>query len=257
MLNEEVNEEVNEVLLTPVDLGPGVRAAYSGRFGGVSLGGYASLNLGTHVGDAPAAVQANRARAAQALGAAPVYLRQVHGRVCVVAVAGAQEVEADALWTAQPGLPVAIQVADCLPVLFVVRDDSGRAVAVAAAHAGWRGLAGGVLESTLAALPAGNVQAWLGPCIGPQAFEVGEEVLRGFSQSAADPGPHFIWAPRPDGSARWRADLQGLARMRLQAAGVHAIQAEPACTFSQPSRFFSFRRDGAISGRQAAFIQLA
>ncbi|MBB5203667.1 hypothetical protein HNQ51_000960 [Inhella inkyongensis] len=245
-------------MLTTVDLGAGVCAAYSGRAGGVSHGGYASLNLGTHVGDAPEAVQVNRARVAQALGAVPVYLRQVHGTVCVAAQVNAQEeVEADALWTAQPGLPLAIQVADCLPVLFVVRDAAGQALAVAAVHAGWRGLAAGVLEATLAALPQGSVQAWLGPCIGLQAFEVGEEVLRGFGRSPADPGPHFVWAPRPDGSARWRADLQGLARLRLQAAGVHGIQVEPACTFSEPSRFFSFRRDGAISGRQAVFIQLA
>jgi YfiH family protein len=248
-------------LLVDLALGPGVRAAYSTRAGGVSQGGYASLNLGSHVGDAPAAVAENRARVAAAFGAPPLYLNQVHGCRVARPAPGDAVPEADAALSLRPEAPLAILVADCLPVLFVARDAAGQARAVAAAHAGWRGLAAGVLEASLQALrdavPAAEVSAWLGPCIGAAAFEVGEDVLRGFGRSAAQPGGHFRWQPRADGSPAWRADLRGLARERLQAAGVVQIQAETDCTVSEPSRFFSFRRDGAVSGRFGAFIGLA
>lgn len=245
-------------VLRNVDLGAGVRAAYSERAGGVSRApGQLSLNLGLHVHDDPQAVAANRAQVATELGAEPFYLDQVHGADCVPFGGAAR---ADASWTDRPGRVLAIQVADCLPVLFVARDAQGQARAVGAAHAGWRGLAAGVLESTLAALqaPGLHISAWLGPCIGPQAFEVGVEVLQAFGADAAKPGPFFTFRPRADGSPAWLADLQGLAQARLQTRGVADLRIEPAaCTFSQPSRFFSFRRDGRISGRFAAFIQLA
>lgn len=250
----------NECLVA-VDLGPGVRAAYSTRAGGVSQGGYASLNLGSHVGDAPAAVAENRARVAAALGASPLYLNQVHGCRVALATEGCGVPEADAALSLRPEAPLAILVADCLPVLFVARDAAGQARAVAAAHAGWRGLAGGVLEASVRALrdaePQASLSAWLGPCIGAEAFEVGEDVLRGFGCSAAQSGPHFHFQARADGSPAWRADLRGLARARLEALGLAQILAEAACTVSAPSRFFSFRRDGAVSGRFGAFIGLS
>ena len=238
---------------------PGVCAAMSLRDGGVSAAPWHSLNLGLAVGDDAAAVAHNRARFAQALGARPVWLRQVHGtRVLQL---GGQHAEppdeaADAAWTREPGIACTVQVADCLPVLFATRDG----LAVAAAHAGWRGLAAGVLEATLQALQRGvgarprDIVAWLGPCIGPQQFEVGADVLAAFGhgpQDAAAAG--FVARARPDGSARWLADLQVLARRRLEAAGVWLVSAEPACTALDSSRFFSFRRDG-VTGRHAAAI---
>jgi copper oxidase (laccase) domain-containing protein len=146
-------------------------------------------------------------------------------------------------------------------LLLTALDPQGRALAVGGAHAGWRGLAGGVLESTVAALrelAPDNfaLRAWLGPCIGPTAFEVGADVLEAFGQSPDALGPHFLARPRLDGSPRWLADLHGLARDRLHRLGVEGVFAEPGCTVSDASRFFSFRRDGAASGRMAAFIAL-
>lgn len=238
---------------------PGVGAAMSQRDGGVSEGPWRSLNLGAAVGDRPLAVAENRARWAAALDAQPVWLRQVHGvnvlRLSARSTAEAEQ-PADAAWTTERGLACNVQVADCLPVLLASRD--GRAVA--AAHAGWRGLAAGVLEATLKALQqgagveAGDLVAWLGPCIGPQQFEVGADVLDGFGQSAAsaDPGS-FVYSPRPNGEPRWRANLQQLARQRLAAAGVEHISRDPACTVEDESRFFSFRRDG-VTGRLAAAV---
>ncbi|MFM8664806.1 MAG: peptidoglycan editing factor PgeF, partial [Betaproteobacteria bacterium] len=170
---------------------------------------------------------------------------------------------ADAAVTTRVGLACTVLVADCLPVLLT--DVAGRAVA--AAHAGWRGLAAGILENTLQALceragcsPA-QVQAWLGPCIGPQAFEVGPDVLQAFGHSPCaantsvdgDAAAVFRYAPRPDGTPRWRADLAALARLRLHAAGLHRISSSGLCTVSDTSRFFSFRRDG-LTGRMAASI---
>lgn len=231
----------------------------STRQGGVSAEPWQSLNLGVAVGDEPAAVAQNRARFAAALGARPVWLRQVHGTQVLRLQADTPEhpaEPADAAWTTEPGIACTVQVADCLPVLLA--DPEGRAVA--AAHAGWRGLAAGVLEATVAALHAGagirpdRLIAWLGPCIGPEAFEVGAEVLPAFGRVAhAHDQPAFRWAPRADASPRWRADLVALARERLLALGVTAIVADGACTVSDRSRFFSFRRDGR-TGRLAAAI---
>lgn len=237
-------------------LGQGLRAWISTRAGGVSTGAYASLNLGRSSGDDPAAVAENRARVAALLGAPPVFLHQVHGARCLPLTPEAAGSEADAALSTRSDLALAIQVADCLPVLFSAVDGAGRAQAVAGAHAGWRGLAAGVLENTVAQLreaaPAAELRAWLGPCIGPQAFEVGPEVLAAFPDDAAA----FRYTPRPDGDPRWHADLQAMAARRLSALGVATVLRLPACTVSNPSSFFSFRRDGALSGRLAACIRL-
>ncbi len=250
-------------------------ALMSTRLGGVSLPPWDSLNLGAAVGDDPAAVAENRRRLAEAVGLPIVWLRQVHGSRVLrrgLADAGGEPAEADAAWTDEPGVALAIQVADCLPVLLAAPD--GRAVA--AAHAGWRGLAGGVLDQTVGTLceaagcHSAALHAWLGPCIGPEAFEVGADVLQAFGQSAGpvadtsvgiDGGqqadalssPRFRWRPRPDGAARWRADLAGLATDRLRALGVHQVGGGRWCTVSEASRFFSFRRDG-VTGRLAALV---
>lgn len=237
----------------------GAGAAMSLREGGVSAAPWAGLNLGAAVGDDPRAVAENRARFACALAARPVWLRQVHGAAVLELTATLPDplsMPADAAWTREAGIACTVQVADCLPVLLALHDGS----AVAAAHAGWRGLAGGVVEAAVRGLcdgcgaAPGDVQAWLGPCIGPRQFEVGAEVLQAFGVDPRPGGaPRFAWRPRGDGTARWRADLQGLAADRLTALGVRDVTAEPACTVEDASRFFSFRRDG-ITGRAAAAI---
>lgn len=221
------------------------------RAGGASEGPYASMNLGSHVGDDGGAVARNRASFADAVGARPAWLRQVHGtRVLRVGPTTADE-EADTSVTTEPGVACAVLVADCLPVLFAAPDGRG----VAAAHAGWRGLAAGVLEATVAALcdaaacAPRELDAWLGPCIGRDAFEVGSDVRHAFG---ADPAA-FRPLPR-DG--KWLADLPRLATARLQRAGVGRIDGDGAlCTVADPSRFFSFRRDG-VTGRMAAAVRL-
>lgn len=242
---------MSEALLTInwPELPRSVRAASTTRLGGVSLAPYESLNLGDHVGDAPEPVAENRRRLVDLAGlpSPPVWLRQVHGtrvlRLRPDSVAGQ---EADACWTDQPGVVCAVLTADCLPVLLA--DDTGRCVA--AAHAGWRGLVGGVLEATVAALPVApaTLSAWLGPAIGPAAFQVGDEVRAAFVAVDPQDAAHF----RADGS-RWRADLFGLARARLHRLGVHRVQGGDACTWSDPRRFHSHRRDG-VGGRMASLI---
>ena len=236
-----------------------VHAVHTTRAGGVSQPPYDRLNLGDHVGDAPLAVGANRQRLAQALGCEPVFLQQIHGTqvLQLPSPAAPGQPVADACLSLAPQTACTIMVADCLPVLFT--DGGGRCVA--AAHAGWRGLAQGVLESTVAAMrqslagvdAAPSLLAWLGPCIGPEAFEVGAEVKAAFEASAPQAARHF----RPLGPGKWLADLSGLARMRLQAAGVasvHGNDGGPAWgTVANPSRFFSHRRD-RVSGRMAACI---
>lgn len=220
---------------------------------GASLPPYDDFNLGEHVGDAPAAVQANRAALARRIGVRPVYLTQVHGRRVLPLDARTPDgSEADACVSTQPGVACTILIADCLPVLFTAAD--GRAVG--AAHAGWRGLAGGVLEATLAGFRVPDVLAWLGPCIGPQAFEVGPEVRQAFMAQDPDCEPLFV----PLGHSKYLADLPALARRRLAAAGVSRIYGNdgglPWCTVANPSRFFSHRRD-RVSGRMAACIWLS
>ena len=226
---------------------PGVRALVTTRRGGVSADPWASLNLGTAVGDVPEAVATNRALLAALLPGPARWLRQVHGNRVVAAETVFEPTEADASVTTLDGVVCAVQMADCLPVLFASVDGSR----VAAAHAGWRGLAAGVLENTLEALgcaPAGIV-AWLGPAIGPECFEVGEDVLQAFSTHDAGADDCFL----PSGPGKWLADLPGLARRRLLAAGVTDIHGGGLCTFSDPGRFFSHRRD-RVTGRMAALV---
>jgi YfiH family protein len=226
-----------------------VRALSTTRLGGVSLASYARLNLGDHVGDAPAAVADNRARLRAHLPAEPLWMRQVHGRVCVDAARERPGVEADAAFSRTSGVVCAVLTADCLPVLLC--DTAG--TVVAAAHAGWRGLAGGVIEATVAAMavPGERLMAWLGPAIGPQSFEVGDEVRAVFLAQAAKAASAFV--PRPDG--KWLCDLYMLAAQRLTALGVCRITGAEFCTVREPERFFSYRRDGA-SGRMASLIWL-
>jgi hypothetical protein len=246
----------------------GVLALMSTRAGGVSAAPFDSLNLrppalGGEGVDEPAAVRENQRRFAAALGAAPVWLEQVHGADVLHLSAGHLRPgtalpRADASISTEPGVACAVLVADCLPVLLCSADSR----AVGAAHAGWRGLAGGVLDHTVAALceaaacaPA-DLLAWLGPCIGAQAFEVGEDVLHAFDADPRSPDPLlFRDSPRRDGSPRWRADLAGLARRRLAALGLLQISGGGWCTVGEASRFFSFRRDGR-TGRMAAAIAL-
>ena len=238
---------------------PGVRAVFTSRLGGVSAPPWDSMNLGDHVGDDPLSVAANRALLAQALAAKPVFLQQVHGTaVLAIDAETANGEQADAAVTSQRGVACTIMVADCLPVLFTTRDGS----AVAAAHAGWRGLAGqhghGVLEQTFEAFcalahtgraqAAINTIAWLGPCIGPTAFEVGPEVRQAFVGS--HPGAAACFTAAAPG--KYLADLAGLARQRLQALGVTQIDgndsSSPWCTVGNASRFFSHRRDAGVQG---------
>jgi polyphenol oxidase len=227
----------------------GVRAAVTTRSGGVSGGPFASLNLGDHVGDDPQAVASNRARlrAALRLPAEPLWLEQVHGAEVARFGGLGDPPRADAAVTDRAGEVCAVMVADCLPVLFASR--SGGTVGIA--HAGWRGLAAGVLERTIEAMaiPPGDVMAWLGPAIGPEAFEVGDEVRAAFCEQAPAAGRHFVANAR----GRWWADLAGLARDRLAGAGVTAVYGGGPCTFADPGRFFSYRRDG-MTGRFAALI---
>ena len=252
---------------------PGVGAVMTTRHGGVSAAPFDGFNLRDSIGDAPQAVAQNRAQLARAVGATPVWLNQVHGARVVRldatdAAPGAPVHDADASVTSVPGVACTVLVADCLPVLFAA--PHGRAVG--AAHAGWRGLAGGVLEATLAAVcdaaqcaPA-QVQVWLGACIGPTRFEVGADVLAAFSSStssdlianiSANTGAMPVPAPRfvPHAPGKFLADLAGLAQDRLRAAGAVALYGANACTVNEPSRFFSFRRD-RVTGRMAALVWL-
>jgi YfiH family protein len=237
---------------------------------------YADFNLGDHVGDDPAMVAAHRATLARTLGAHPVWLHQVHGHhVPRVTQADARAsltrpLTADGSWTTDPGVACTVMVADCLPVLLAAPGGRG----VAALHAGWRGLSGtgggmagrGVLEVGVASLCEGagcdpqDLQAWLGPCIGPRAFEVGADVLQGFGADPAQAHPRFMpitsRAASADGEAaprKWWGDLAGLGADRLRGLGLTSISGGDWCTVSDASRFFSFRRDG-ITGRQAACI---
>jgi len=230
---------------------PAVRTAVSLRTGGVSTGGYASLNLADHVGDEQAHVGENRRRLRVALDlpAEPHWLRQVHGTRVIKLSSEAGQDEADAAWTAERGVVCAILSADCLPVLFCDREGS----VVAAAHAGWRGLAAGVLEATLRALPAApsSMLAWLGPAIGPAAFEVGAEVRDAFIAQDAQCTRHFVRS----GAEKFSADLFGLARQRLHGAGVSAVYGGGRCTHADPQRFYSYRRD-RVCGRMVSLIWL-
>lgn len=270
----------DDVLVPDWPAPPHVRALFTTRAGGASVAPFDSFNLGDHVRDDPAAVAVNRARLAQRLGVRPVFLQQVHGSA--VATLDRQTPDgtvADACLSTQPGVACTVMVADCLPVLFT--DTAG--TVVAAAHAGWRGLVGagspvpgqGVLETCGAAVldalcqrqpqitrpqAAERMLAWLGPCIGPQAFEVGEEVRQAFINWRADTEACFVALGTP---GKYVANLPQLARLRLQALGITQLSGNdgtPAwCTVAQDSRFFSHRRDAVrlgSTGRMAACIHL-
>ena len=234
-----------------------VRAAFTLRAGGVSAAPYDTLNVGAHVGDRPAAVEENRRRvgARLQLPAEPGWLEQVHGtdvaELDAARGGGSRPPRtADAAIARRPGSVCVMQVADCMPVLIAARDASS----VAAAHAGWRGLAAGVLEATVARLGIAPAQliAWLGPAIGPRHFEVGPEVRAAFL--AHDPGAAAAFSANARG--RWQCDLAALARARLAALGIAAVSGGHWCTYADRERFFSYRRDGQC-GRMAALIWLA
>lgn len=243
-----------------------VHAVCTTRAGGTSVAPYDSLNLGDHVGDRASAVAANRVILARAIDAQPVFLSQPHGvQVVTLSAATAHGTPADGSVTDQLGVACTIMVADCLPVLLTNLQGSR----VAAAHAGWRGLAGsggvGILESVVACFSAPGsaesspqapeIMAWLGPCIGPQAFEVGDDVRDAFLAHDAEAKAMFRRQP----AGKWLADLPGLARLRLATLGVKQIYGNDGgdswCTVSNPLRFFSHRRD-RVSGRMAACIWL-
>ena len=253
-----------EWLVPDWPLPAGVHALFTTRAGGTSVPPFESFNLGDHVRDDPLSVDGNRRRLRDAMAARPVFLSQVHG-IGVAEIDGGTPdgTEADACLTTHTGVACTAMVADCLPVLWCLPDGS----AVAASHAGWRGLAGqdghGVLEATFRALTAGSATeglplVWLGPCIGPRAFEVGEEVRRAFV--AVDAEAARCFEPLP-AHGKFLADLPALARRRLAAMGIDRVFGNDGgiewCTVTQSSRFFSHRRDAArfgSTGRMAACI---
>ena len=224
----------------------GIRAGTTTRLGGVSIGPFAGLNLGMQVGDEGACVQANRAqlRRELALPSEPFWLTQVHGAAVAVYTPQPVAPVADAAVSFLPNQVLAVLSAACLPVVFASVD--GERVGIA--HAGWRGLAAGVLEATVAALGKGPLIAWLGPAIGAQAFEVGEDVRQAFVQT--DPQAHGAFTANARG--RWQADLVYLARLRLLSLGI-AVRGGTGCTFTEASRFYSYRRDGQ-TGRLATLV---
>ena len=226
-----------------------VCALQSTRQGGISPAPWDSFNLGDHVGDDPARVAANRSVLHGLLPAEPAWLQQVHGILAVDAAKVVKTVEADAAFSRTADCVCAVMTADCLPVLFCDRAGT----VVAAAHAGWRGLLAGVLESTIAAMDVapGELLAWLGPAIGPEAFEVGDEVRAAFV--ARDPAAASAFRAGQPG--KWLADLEALARQRLAQAGVTDLHGGGMCTVSDAERFFSYRRDGQ-TGRMATLIWL-
>ena len=228
-----------------------VRSVITTRRGGVSQGAFDSFNLADHVGDDEAAVRQNRQRlvARCRLPGEPFWLRQVHG--CEVADSGKDQpgCSADAVYSARPGVVCAVLTADCLPLLLT--DRHGREVC--AVHAGWRGLAAGVIERALSRLqaPAESLLAWMGPAIGASAFEVGDEVRQAFVAGAGEDASAFV----PGNAGRWWADIYLLARLRLMRAGVGFIGGGDYCTVTDRERFYSYRRDG-VTGRMASLIWL-
>lgn len=229
-----------------------VCALVTTRNGGASTGAYSSMNVSSRSDDDAQAVAHNIGLLQSVAGVAPQWLSQVHGVAVASVDTYAGTIEADGAVATKPGRTAVVRIADCLPVLFCNR----RGTLVAAAHAGWRGLCAGVLEATVAAMPVspGSLLAWLGPAIGPGAFEVGRDVRDAFI--ARDIAASAAFIPHPAASGKWLADLYMLARQRLRRAGVEAIYGGGLCTASDPGRFFSYRRDG-MTGRMAAMIWLA
>ena len=233
-----------------------IRSVVSTRHGGVSQIPYASLNLADHVGDIPANVIANRALLRKRLPEEPVWLNQIHGTL--VSTPNARLPQADAIVSNIPNEVLAIMSADCLPVLFT----NTNGTVIGAAHAGWRGLSAGVLENTVKAMRElenssadSNIHAWLGPAIGPQAFEVGQDVVEAFSYSGVV-YPQEAFSPITHRPEKYLANIYLLARSRLEAAGIHRIYGGEFCTVTQANQFFSYRRDG-ITGRFASLIWIA
>lgn len=230
---------------------PRVHAASTLRSGGISSGPYVGANFGEHVADDPAAVAANRKalRSQLNLPAEPAWLNQVHGTVVVEALAGPSPATADGSWSIGGGQACVVMTADCLPVLLCNRQGTW----VSALHAGWRGLCDGILEAGIAAYPGstGDLLAWLGPCIGPTAFEVGGEVRAAF-MSADGRDAQRCFAAHGD---RYLADLPALARLRLASCGVTAVYGGQWCTVSDAASFYSYRRE-RVTGRMASLIWL-
>ncbi|NNL94811.1 MAG: peptidoglycan editing factor PgeF [Xanthomonadales bacterium] len=226
-----------------------VRTLVSTRAGGVSTGAWASFNLGLQCGDKEQSVLENRRRLRTRLPAEPAWLRQVHGRDVASWTDAQAGVEADAIITGQSKQVCVILTADCLPVL--VADVDGRQVA--AIHAGWRGLAAGIIEHTIKSMPVApdRLMAWLGPAISSCHYQVGEEVRAAFLERSVNFSSAFV----PDGD-RWKADLYQLARQQLQLAGVKSVHGGNYCTFGEPDRFYSYRRDGQ-TGRMASLVWLS
>ena len=230
----------------------GVRALVTTRRGGCSAAPYAGLNLATHVGDAPENVASNRRRLRLGilpLPADPLWLEQVHGTRVLEAEQYRAVAEADACIARAPGQVCAVLSADCLPLLICADDAS----AVAAAHAGWRGLSAGMIEACVVAMaiPPTRLLAWLGPAIGARVYEVGDEVRAAFCRHDAGAQRAFV----PHAPGKWLCDLYLLARQRLSALGVQRVSGGEHCTFSDPQRFYSYRRDG-VTGRMASCIWL-
>jgi YfiH family protein len=227
----------------------GVRALVTTRSGGASRGPFAAFNLGTRVGDDPSAVERNRELLRRHLPADPVWLHQVHGAAAVDAESAGALARADAAVAHTRHAVCAVLTADCLPVLLAHR--GARAVGIA--HAGWRGLAAGVVEAAVArmAVPPGEIVAWLGPAIGPRAYEVGRDVHDAFVASDAGAGAAFA----PSGDGKFHADLYALARLRLAAAGVTAVSGGGFCTHAERERFYSYRRERS-TGRFASLVWL-
>ncbi|MDD1135119.1 peptidoglycan editing factor PgeF [Pseudomonas shahriarae] len=239
---------MNDWLIPDWPAPAGVKACVTTRAGGVSLAPFDSLNLGDHVEDSPEAVLENRRRLTAAFAIQPAWLRQVHGVVVVEADPG-WIAEADGSWTGTPGIACTAMTADCLPALFCNKSGTR----VAAAHAGWRGLAAGVLEAaadSLDAAPA-DVLVWLGPAIGPKAFEVGPEVREAFMQQHPQTAQAFVPSYNP---GKFLADIYQLARLRLAARGITSVYGGGLCTVTDP-RFFSYRRSPR-TGRFASLIWL-
>jgi YfiH family protein len=226
-----------------------VRTLQTTRLGGVSVAPYASFNLGDHVGDAPQAVAQNRQLLASLMPSEPVWLQQVHGTVVADAGSASCLVQADASVARHRGAVCVVMTADCLPVLLCDEDGT----VVAAAHAGWKGLAAGVIESTVQAMgiEPHKLMAWLGPAISQRAFEVGDDVRNLFITQHAQAAEAFL----PGINGKWLADIYLLAQQRLHTLGISRVYGGEHCTYSDSARFFSYRRDG-VTGRMATFIWL-
>jgi YfiH family protein len=226
-----------------------VRTLQTTRRGGLSLAPYDTFNLGDHVGDAPQVVARNRQLLSTLMPSEPVWLQQVHSTTVADADRSGCLPQADASIARHRGAVCVVMTADCLPVLLC--DEEG--TVVGAAHAGWKGLAAGMIESTVQAMDVAphKLLAWLGPAISQRAFEVGEEVRDEFVAQHAQASEAFI----PGVKGKWMADIYLLARQRLHALGVSRIYGGVHCTYSDPARFFSYRRDG-VTGRMGTFIWL-